>query len=155
MTSPDRIFIQELELPYPIDYVFDFFSNAANLEAITPPSLQFHVLTPPPIVMQTGTVIDYRLKLMGIPFHWQSLIEDWQPGKRFVDIQLKGPYLKWVHTHTFTEENGKVLMKDHVAYRVPGWILEPLIHKLFVGPQVRAIFMHRSKIITQLLEAGH
>lgn len=144
--------MQETVLPYPIEKVFAFFSDASNLEAITPPSLQFRILTPKPIEMKKGATIDYRLRLFGIPFHWRTLIDEWQPTSFFVDSQLKGPYLSWVHTHYFVSVDGGVAMQDRVEYRVPGGILEPLIHRLFVGPQVKQIFAHRSEVLNQLLE---
>ena len=87
----------------PIDVVFSFFSDASNLEVLTPPWLNFNILTVLPIKMKTGTQINYKLKLHGIPVKWQSDIKKWDPPNKFVDEQTKGPYTKWVHTHEFTE----------------------------------------------------
>ncbi len=80
--------------------MFPFFADAHNLEAITPPLLRFQVITPRPIAMQVGTLIEYRLRVHGLPVRWQTLIQDWTPGERFVDAQLRGPYALWHHTHT-------------------------------------------------------
>src|SRR4051794_2403034 len=124
----------ELWLPLPIDRVFAFFADAGNLDALTPPWLHFRILTPPPPVLRAGTLIDYRLRLHGLPVFWRTEITEWQPPFRFVDRQLKGPYQLWVHLHTFEERDGGTLLRDHVDYEVPGRWLEPLVHRLFVGP---------------------
>lgn len=149
--SKDRIFTQEIFLPYPLDYVFEFFSNAENLQALTPPSLHFQIFTPLPIEMKPGALIDYRLKLFGIPFRWRTKIDTWQPPHQFSDSQIKGPYVKWVHTHTFEPVEGGVLMRDQVQYLSPGGQLEPLVNKLFVSPQVQRIFAYRNKTLETLL----
>ena len=136
------VFCQELWLPAPLEEVFDFFSKAENLEAITPPWIQFRMETPSPIVMEEGRLIDYRLRVHGIPLRWRSLIEVWEPPFRFVDRQLKGPYRKWVHEHRFTEKDGGTLAEDHVTYEVPGgW----LVDRLFVRRDIERIFQHRSE----------
>ena len=91
----------------PLSEVFEFFSNAENLNKITPPDMQFKILTPLPIIIKKGTLIDYKIKVNGIPFNWQTEISEWEPNKRFVDKQLKGPYRVWIHEHTFEEKDGK------------------------------------------------
>ena len=125
----------ELWLPRPRDEVFQFFSNAANLEALTPPWLHFHIITPD-VAMRAGTLIDYRLRLRGIPFTWQSEITSWEPPHRFVDEQRRGPYRRWVHTHTFAEEGGGTLVGDAVEFEVPferlvGWYVMRDVRKIF------------------------
>jgi ligand-binding SRPBCC domain-containing protein len=137
----------EVWLPRPIGEVFEFFADAHNLETITPPLLRFEVLTPAPIRMETGTLIDYKLWLRGIPMRWQSEITAWEPPHRFVDEQHRGPYSMWVHEHTFEEKDGGTLARDHVSYVVPGGAL---VHKLFVARDVRGIFDYRTE---RLLEA--
>lgn len=132
----------------PITDVFDFFSDAFQLEKITPDSLQFCVLTPPPIDIQAGTVIDYRLKLRGIPIRWCSLIAEWQPPYRFVDQQLKGPYLKWHHEHLFHSVAEGTLCRDVVDYRVPGGAL---VNRLFVQSELTRIFAYRQRRLEALL----
>src|SRR5277367_5549628 len=93
-------------LPRPRSEVFPFFSEARNLEELTPPWLNFEVLTPPPLVMKPGLLIDYRIRVHGIPIRWRTEILTWEPPERFVDTQLSGPYTLWHHTHTFTERDG-------------------------------------------------
>jgi ligand-binding SRPBCC domain-containing protein len=106
-------------LPGSPEEVFGFFADAHNLEAITPPFLGFEVVTPKPIDMHEGTLIEYRLKLHGLRLRWRTRIDAWEPGERFVDRQLKGPYRLWHHTHTFEPDGGDTLMRDVVRYALP------------------------------------
>jgi ligand-binding SRPBCC domain-containing protein len=135
----------ETKLYRPLSEVFDFFSKAENLNEVTPPDLHFNILTPLPIDMKKGALIDYRIKLFGIPFGWRTLISAWEPPYRFVDEQIKGPYKLWHHEHTFEEKDGYVLMIDHVQYLSPGWFLEPIIDKLFVSKQLEYIWNYRAE----------
>jgi ligand-binding SRPBCC domain-containing protein len=135
-------FTSELWLPRPRDEVFQFFSNAANLEALTPPSLHFHILTPD-VAMRPGALIDYRLRLRGIPFTWQSEISSWEPPHRFVDEQRRGPYRRWVHTHTFAEERGGTTVGDSVEFEAP---FQPIVG-WFVMREVRKIFAFRRQTL--------
>jgi ligand-binding SRPBCC domain-containing protein len=99
---------------------FAFFSDAFNLERITPPFLRFRIVTPAPIKMEVGAVIEYRLALFGAPVYWRTLIESWDPEESFVDSQIKGPYALWRHTHSFEEKGPRqTLMRDLVEYGVP------------------------------------
>jgi hypothetical protein len=132
--------------------VFEFFSNAENLNKITPPDMQFKILTPLPIIIKKGTLIDYKIKVSGIPFNWQTEITEWEPNKRFTDKQLKGPYRVWIHEHTFEEKDGKTIMNDHVQFLSPGWFLEPIINKLFIEKKVKGIFTYREKILNNLFK---
>ncbi len=149
-----RTFEAEMWLPLPIREVFAFFTDVANLDRITPPWLHFHIVTPTPLVLQTGTRIDYQLRVKGIPIRWRTEILDWEPPYRFVDQQLKGPYRQWLHTHTFAEKDGGTMMHDRVEYAVPGWFLEPLLDRFFVGPDIRKIFAYRQEKIQELLISG-
>jgi ligand-binding SRPBCC domain-containing protein len=99
-----------------LDATFAFFSDAANLERLTPPSLRFTILTPRPIVMREGAIIDYRITMRGVPMAWQSRIDVWEPGVRFVDRQVIGPYRWWRHEHRFEAWIGGTLVEDHVEY---------------------------------------
>ena len=124
----------------PRDEVFHFFADAANLEAITPPWLRFEILTPLPIQMRPGTLIDYRLRVRGIPIRWRTEIMEWNPPHHFVDRQISGPYHVWHHTHMFSEKDGGTLCRDEVIYRPRGgW----LMNKLFVRRDVEKIFAFR------------
>jgi ligand-binding SRPBCC domain-containing protein len=134
-------------LPQPREALFAFFADATQLETITPPSLKFSVLTPTPIVLEAGTLIDYRLRLWGIPLRWQSRIEVWEPPLRFVDVQTRGPYRRWRHEHVLEESPGGTLCRDLVDYAVPGgW----LIDRLLVRRDVRAIFAFRQQKLAEL-----
>jgi len=136
----DYSLICELKLPYSREQVFEFFADAYKLELITPDWLKFRVLTPRPIEMKPGALIEYRLRLRGLPIHWKTEISAWQPPFRFVDQQLKGTYRYWRHEHTFKEIEGGTLVKDRVEYGVPGG---RLVHRLFVEKDLIDIFTHR------------
>ena len=129
-----------LWLPRPLEQVFPFFADAANLQRITPPWVNFRIRTPLPIVMRQGSHIDYTIRVRGVPLAWKTEITSWEPPLRFVDEQIRGPYRKWVHTHTFTERDGLTLCEDHVEYAAPGG---RLIHWLFVERDVERIFAYR------------
>ena len=120
----EYLFTSSLTIDLLRDKVFDFFSNAENLERLTPPELKFHIVTPLPINIKKGALIDYELSLYGLPIKWRTEITHWDPPFEFIDTQLSGPYKQWIHSHLFTEpEPGKTLMEDEVRYRLP---LEPL-----------------------------
>src|SRR6185436_15246816 len=122
------------------DEVFPFFAEARNLERITPPWLHFHV-TSMPRELRQGALIEYRLKLHGVPIRWLTQIEEWAPGERFVDVQLRGPYALWHHTHEFEPAgDGQTLMRDTVRYALPLGPLGALAHRLFVKRDVERIF---------------
>lgn len=133
----------------PLAEVFDFFADAFRLEEITPPWLNFHVITPAPIAMSLGTLIDYRLRLHGIPIRWRTEIEEWKPPFSFVDRQLRGPYSLWRHEHRFSEAPEGTRVVDEVAYRVPGGVC---VNRLFVAGDLRRIFAYRRERLSQLLE---
>lgn len=139
-------------IPLPPEETFAFFSDAFNLERITPPFLRFRILTPPPIKMEQGTLIEYRLKLFGVPIYWRTLIEHWMPEKFFVDTQISGPYTLWRHTHTFEEAApGQTLMEDVVEYIIPFGVFGRLAHTLFVKRMLNKIFDYRAAMTAQLL----
>ena len=134
--------------PRPRAEVFAFFSDAANLERITPPWLRFHTLTPLPIAMRPGATIDYRLRLRGLPLRWQSEITVWDPPRRFVDEQRRGPYRSWIHEHELIERDGGTEVRDFVRYTVPGG---RLVDRLIVRPDVTRIFDYRRRVLEELL----
>lgn len=147
-----HILIKETIINRPLNEVFDFFSNAENLNKLTPPELYFKIITPPPIQIKQGAIIDYKIKLNGIPFLWKTEITVFENQKRFVDTQLKGPYKVWIHEHQFEKREGKTYMKDIVQFLSPGWVLEPIINKLFVEKKVKAIFEYREKVLKKLFK---
>lgn len=131
---------------------FAFFSDASNLERITPPFLRFRMVTPRPIGMEAGTILEYELAMFGVRLHWKSLIERWTPEESFVDVQLKGPYSLWRHTHTFEElDENRTLMRDHVEYGIPLSILGRIAHAIFVKHSLKKIFDYRTATTAQLL----
>lgn len=134
--------------------VFDFFSRARNLEALTPPWLRFDVVTPEPIEMRPGTVIDYRLRMHGVPLRWRTLIETWQPQRMFVDRQLRGPYRLWHHTHEFEEHPQGTIVRDHVRYGIPLGPIGSLARALFVRRDLERVFDFRQQAVVRLLERG-
>lgn len=140
-------FQTEQWLPQPLERVFKFFADPRNLEQITPPWLSFEILTGPDIKIERGTLLDYRLRLRGIPLRWQSEIAVWEPPHRFVDRQTKGPYTLWVHEHRFAENNTGMTIRDRVEYAVPGG---SLIHKFVVAPDLEKIFGYRRRILGEI-----
>lgn len=127
----------------PLKEVFDFFTNVENLNRITPPALHFTITSPLPLKIKEGSLIDYKLKLNGIPFRWQTKITKWEPPYFFEDIQTKGPYKMWRHEHIFEEKDGETIMRDVIYFISPGGIFEFIPHKLFVNKKVQHILDYR------------
>ena len=147
----ERIFAATQWVPTPLDETFAFFADAFNLERITPPLLRFRIVTPAPIRMRAGTLIDYRLRLRGLPVRWRTEITEWEPPHAFTDTQLRGPYRKWVHRHDFRAEGGGTRFDDTVVYAVPGG---RLVDRLIVRPDLTRIFEYRRRVIGELLGTG-
>ena len=146
-----RTFETEVWLPRPREEVFAFFSDAANLDAITPPWVKFRTVTPGPIEMRVGTVIDHRLKIHGVPIRWQSKITAWEPPARFVDEQVRGPYRAWIHEHLFEEREGGTVVRDHVRYAAP---FDFFTDRFFVRPDVERIFRYRTECLKRRFPPG-
>jgi ligand-binding SRPBCC domain-containing protein len=138
----------------PLKDVFAFFEKPENLARLTPKSVGFEILTPTPIVMRTGTTVDYTIKVFGVRRFWTTLITDYDPPYRFVDVQLKGPYAFWHHTHQFEETRGGSTIHDTVRYVLPcgplGWVM----HRLLVRHQLRRIFDYRANVIASLFNGS-
>ena len=137
----------------PRDELFPFFADAGNLGRITPPEMHFEIVTAPPIVMQPGTLIDYQIRMFGVPLRWRTEITEWNPPIEFVDTQLRGPYAEWVHRHRFIAfTGGTTLMEDHVRFRLPlgrlGAVAGPVVRR-----QLRRIFEYRRGAVARLLES--
>jgi ligand-binding SRPBCC domain-containing protein len=136
------------------DEVFGFFGDARNLEAITPPWLGFEVVTPEPIEMRIGTLIQYRLALHGVGVDWLTSIQAWEPGRRFVDVQVRGPYRLWHHTHEFCavgDAERRTLMRDTVRYAIGWGLAGEVARRAFVRRDLEAIFDHRRRAVAQAL----
>lgn len=144
-----HVLVAKTRISRSVEEVFNFFGNAHNLERLTPPFLRFEILTPDPIILRQGTLIDYRLSLRGIPVRWRSEITVWEPNHRFVDTQVKGPYRWWVHEHRFEPADGGTLMTDRVEYGVLGGAL---VNYLLVEPELRRIWEYRDQEIARHLE---
>jgi ligand-binding SRPBCC domain-containing protein len=144
---------QRLDLP--AEQAFEFYAQAGNLKTITPPSMGFELITPGPIEMRPGALIDYRLKLHGVRVRWRTRIEVWEPPMRFVDIQLRGPYALWEHTHTF-ERDGEhaVLIGDRVRYAIPLGPLGQIAHAVFVKRDLKRVFDYRERAVAERLQSG-
>ena len=140
------------ELAHPRDQVFEFFSVAGNLERITPPWLRFEVRTPEPVAMQVGALIDYRLRYRGVPLGWTSQIEAWEPGREFVDRQLRGPYSLWHHRHRFIDSGAGTVVEDEVHYAAPFGAFGEVAQPLFIEPDLRRIFDYRQRAVRAILD---
>ena len=136
-----------LWLPQPLPEVFAFFADAGNLERITPPWLRFRILSPQPVEMRAGALIDYRLRLHWVPIRWRSEITAWDPPRRFVDEQRRGPYRTWIHEHEFAERDGGTEARDTVRYAVLGGVL---VDVLGVRRDVGKIFEYRERRLREL-----
>lgn len=141
-----RLLRCEFVLPLPPEQVFPFFADPRNLERITPEALRFAIVPPVPGALREGTLLDYRLRLNGVPFRWRSLISTWEPPYAFVDQMVQGPYAYWHHLHRFRAVPGGTLCEDQVRWRLP---LEPLggLAAPLVRAQLRKIFSHREEAI--------
>lgn len=142
---------QRLELP--AERAFEFFAQARNLAVITPPWMGFDVITPEPIEMRPGALIDYRLKLHGVPVRWRTRIEVWEPPVRFIDVQVSGPYALWEHTHTFERDGEQgVVIGDHVRYAIPLGLLGRIAHAAFVKRDLERVFDYRERAVAERLQ---
>jgi ligand-binding SRPBCC domain-containing protein len=149
-------FYSEQFLPVPIKSAWDFFSSPNNLAKITPPELDFKVITK---LMSNeiypGMEIDYIVKpVLGIPLKWKTLISDVKVNHQFTDHQLRGPYKSWDHTHTFIEKDGGVLMTDEVHYTLPLGFLGNLAHSIFVKQKIRNIFSYRKEVLEKIFKSN-
>ena len=137
----------------PLARVFPFFAQPENLALITPPGLDFQLLTPRPVCMEPGRVIDYTIRVLGVPTRWRTLITRYEPPWCFVDEQIAGPYSFWHHTHTFTEQDGGTLLQDAVRYALPFVLPGPageIAHALYVRPALERIFNYRAQLFSRL-----
>jgi ligand-binding SRPBCC domain-containing protein len=155
MTAHVHILRREQRLARPIDEVFAFFGDARNLEAITPPLLRFRLLTPEPVEMGVGTFLQYALRLRGLPVRWDTLIQAWDPPYRFVDVQVRGPYRLWHHTHELEPLDGgeATLMRDTVRYAIGFGPFGEIARRAVVERDLEAIFAFRAQRVPELVAA--
>ena len=154
LTSPTYRLERRQWLLLPPEVVFAFFERPENLARITPPWLDFRILTPPPIAMAPAITIDYTIRVLGTRTHWRSLIAEYDPPRGFRDVQLIGPYRLWDHRHRFRAENGGTLVEDEVLYQLALGPVGRLAHALFVRRRLDAIFAYRRERIAALLSAN-
>jgi len=143
-----------LWIPWERPRVFEFFADARNLQRITPPWVHFQILTAGEIEMKQGALIDYNIRMRGVPMRWRTEIVEWNPPYSFTDVQLRGPYKLWNHRHTFTEKDGGTFMSDEVDYELPLGPLGEMAHRLFVRGDVKRIFAFRNEALGRLLAPG-
>jgi ligand-binding SRPBCC domain-containing protein len=146
---PFRFSCEQL-VPRPLNEVFEFFSRAENLQQITPPWLNFKIVGVDPSPVRQGTRIDYRLRMRGLPLRWRSEIVEWDPPHKFVDVQVRGPYKLWHHTHRFVAEGNSTRIADEVRYQLPLGILGRIAHALLLRRDVESIFQFRQEKIRSL-----
>ena len=144
------LFQQELWLPRSPEQLFPFFADVGNLNLITPPWLCFQIVTPQPVTMRVGILIDYRLRIRTLPLRWRTRINAWEPPHYFEDEQVRGPYRRWIHQHTFEAHDGGTLTRDRVSYSVCGG---GIIDQLFVRQDITRIFEFRSRALVNLFGA--
>ncbi len=141
----------------PLENIFTFFTKAENLALITPPSLAFRVLTPSPVTVERGRIIDYTIRLLGVEVRWRSMITTYEPPLYFVDEQIMGPYSFWHHAHTFERRGTSTVIHDQVRYALPlclSGIPQDLLHRLYVRPNLQHIFDYRRDVIARMFGAS-
>lgn len=138
----------------PLEEVFAFFEKPENLEVITPKWMKFKIKTPPPLIMKVGAEFDYRIDLMKIPLKWKTIITEYEPPYKFVDVQKKGPYKKWIHTHTFEAIEDKTKITDNVDYEIPAGILGSILNNIYIGKTLNAIFNFRETTINRMFNSN-
>jgi ligand-binding SRPBCC domain-containing protein len=153
LSSGPRFTLRRRQLiPRPIADVFPFFEDPANLEVLTPRWLGFRIVDRPAEPLTRGSRIEYRLRLFGVQLRWHTVIERYDPGRGFVDVQERGPYREWVHCHEFStvttaaEGAPAVLMEDRVDYRLPFGRLGALAAPA-IAVQLGVIFGYRLRAV--------
>lgn len=141
---------KEIFVRRPVEEVFAFFQKPENLATMTPPSLGFRILTPSPIRMREGAIIDYTIGVLGMRARWRTMITTFEPPYCFIDEQLKGPYSFWHHTHRFAVKDGGTVITDEVRYLVPFGFPGRIAHVLFIRRQLESIFTYRTGVIKRM-----
>lgn len=149
----DHILESRLWLPRPRAEVFQFFADPASLAAVTPRWLGFRLLSSSSVPLEAGAVFDCRIRWLGVPIRWRTLIREYDPPYRFVDVQVLGPYARWEHRHLFREERGGTWVEDRITYRLPLGAVGRLLHSACVARQLRAIFDYRRRRLEEMFRA--
>jgi hypothetical protein len=144
---------REQRLAAPLSEVFAFFSDPRNLARITPPWLRFRVHGEAPASLSAGSRIEYRIRWTVFILRWVTRVTRWNPPIEFQDLQEKGPYKTWIHTHRFSEDASGVTIRDRVEYALPFGRLGRLVHRLRVRRQLEEIFEYRQKTISEIFVA--
>ncbi len=152
--APEFTLTRQQWVPRKMEEVFPFFEDPRNLQNITPDWLNFKIVSIEPSEIRAGTLIVYKLRWLGIPYTWRTLITEWIPDERFVDTQLNGPYILWHHTHTFKADENGVLLNDCVRYRLPFGPFGSLLHRILIRRQLEEIFDFRVLKISEMLSNG-
>lgn len=152
MSKTAHILEREQFITQPLSEVFAFFERPENLAEITPPGMRFRIRSESPVEMRRGAVIDYTISLLGLRLKWRSRISTYEPPHMFVDVQERGPYALWEHTHTFEEVEGGTLVRDVVRYEMPFGPLGRLAHTLWVRRQLERIFDFRAVRLEEIFE---
>ena len=139
-------FQTSMTAPLAIREAFSVFENPYNLARITPPWLNFRILTEG-LAMRKGIEIDYTIAWLGVPMRWKTRITEYEPPFQFVDEMLRGPYRLWRHRHTFRPGAAGTIVEDRVDYALPLGPLGSLAHTLLVRRQVEEIFAYRQKAL--------
>jgi len=147
----EQLLEREQRVELPIEQTFELYGDASHLARLTPAFLNFRVVSPAPVVMGVGTLIEYRLRLHGVPIRWLTRIEQWEPPHGFVDRQVSGPYALWHHTHEFEADGDATLIRDRVRYRIGFGPLGALALRLVVRRDLERIFDHRRAVIADLI----
>ena len=150
----DHIWESRIWLPRPRAEVFQFFADPGNLAAVTPRWLGWRLLSPPRVPLEAGAVFECRIRWLVVPLRWRSLIREYDPPYRFVDVQLIGPYARWEHRHMFREERGGTWVEDRITYRLPLGPVGRLLHALCVGWQLQGIFEYRRQRLGKIFGAA-
>lgn len=141
-------------IPVPLEEAFRFFEDPHNLRLITPGWLDFRTSSIRGSPLDVGTTIFYRIRWLGIPIRWVSRIDEFEHNRRFVDVQIRGPYRSWRHEHTFEERDGQTFMRDRVHYELPLGVLGRIVHRLLVCRQLCDIFDYRASQVRRIFPGG-
>jgi ligand-binding SRPBCC domain-containing protein len=154
VTAPEYFLRRTQWFPDPLGRVFPFFERPENLAVITPPDLAFRIRTPGPLEMKEGALIDYSIRVAGVPMRWRSRISEYDPPRGFVDSQVVGPYRFWIHAHRFREENGGTTVSDEIRYALPFGPFGRAAHAVFVRRQLEGIFDYRREALERIRASG-